>query len=176
MYVAKASPLRVHINGMNTRTHMQTVSLVGSPRASGPRTTRLQPVGAMENLDWASPAMEIVKLAGPTVTLVLFGLNQNRQMGKMEARQHAFKKALAKQETTIEKGFAAQKLEFEKGLAAQKLESDKGFAMHGSALKEAVNLLRSDTILLSAKIDRIGQEVAFLRGVKSEQDKQEAKR
>ncbi len=154
MYAAKTSQPRSMVKSPNNCFRMQRPSPVGRERAS--RLARLRPVSAMENFDWTAPALEIAKLAGPTVTLVLFGLNQNRQMGRMEARQEALEKALTKQETTSEKGFARQE----------------------AALKEAITLLRNDikdgqdkqeaaNASLQKGLDDLKSDLTYLKGFKA---------
>jgi hypothetical protein len=164
-------------------------SLAGSRTKSFPRAVVRRPqfvvsrkVRAMADPEWATPALELAKLAGPIVTIALFGFNQNRQIGRIEARQEAFEKALARQEAATEKGFAKQAAALAEAMTLLRDDMKDGFKRQDAA----VNSLRDDmkegfkkqdaaSTLLQKDVGELKSEFIYLKGFKEGKEEEDKK-
>ena len=116
MNFVKVGPLGSTLKspGSNHSLPRQRVTHAGKNEAP---STRLRPINAVSNLDWVAPAAWGAVTNSVPIALVLFGFNQSKQLGKIEAQYteimdglakqgKAFDKRMDKLETVIERGFS----------------------------------------------------------------------
>jgi hypothetical protein len=123
---------------------------------NGDPSTRLRPINAVSDLDWVAPAAWGAVTNSVPIALVLFGFNQSKQLGKIEAQQAELKDGLAKQEEAFNKRMDRQEEAFNKRMDKIETVIERGF----SAVKAELETVKVD-------LGELKSDKTYLQGFKA---------